>query len=79
MDMLQTCLDVSNSAIALFDLIEKEGVDSPLNNIDNLEKLTNLIKDVKKIKEYYYRRNVQRMLALGHTPEDILKISESID
>lgn len=77
MDIKQECLNLSNAAIALFDLIDEEGDDSPMSDVDNMMKFKAVIDSSEKIRGYYMRRNIQRMLSLGISPETLIRISEN--
>ncbi len=72
-DMKQLCLDLSNSAIALFDIIDDKGIEAPLADYEAIQKLKTVIDSSYNIRDYYYRRNIQRMLALGVSPDSLLK------
>ncbi len=72
-EMKQACLHLSDSALALFDLIAAKGVDAPLEDYDGIAKLKNVINISEEIRDYYSLRNVQRMLALGITPDNLYK------
>lgn len=74
-DMKQACVDLSNAAIALFDLIEEKGVTAPLDNMEDLPKLMKVLSEAEHIRSYYNRRNIQRMLALGVDPQTLLKMA----
>lgn len=75
-DMKQKCLDLSTAAMALFDLIEAEGIDAPMDKIENILTLANVIEVGSEIKQYYAQRNIQRMLALGVSPAALLRLAE---
>ncbi len=79
MDMKQACLDLSSAAIALFDLLEEKGDMAPLEDIGDMLKLVALVDKTTEIREYYFRRNVQRMLALGVSPEALLRMAGDIE
>lgn len=72
--MKQACLDLSNAAIALFDLIEEKGDMAPLDSLDDLPTLMKVINEANHIRDYYNRRNIQRMLALGVSPDHLMKM-----
>lgn len=75
MDIKQACLDLSNSAIALFDIVEEGGDDAALEGMDNILLLTTIVRLSDELREYYFRRNVQRMLALGVSPEALIRMA----
>lgn len=79
MDMKQACLDLSNSAIALFDLLEAEGDDAPMEGLENIEKLKAVVDHAYLIIGHYQRRNIARMIALGVNPETILRMAGAAD
>lgn len=72
-EMKQTCLYLSDAALALFDFIEAEGVEGPLTKLDGVMKLKDVIETTEEIRAYYSRRNLSRMLALGISPATLLK------
>jgi hypothetical protein len=74
-EVKQLCLDISNAAIALFDVIEEQGVDAPLDDLQNVIKLNDIISPVEELRAYYFRRNIMRMLALGVDPQDLIRLS----
>ncbi len=74
-EMKQACLDLSKAATALFDIIEAGGIDSPMEGLDNILILKDLNQASVNIIGYYQRRNIQRMLALGVSPETLLKMA----
>lgn len=73
--MKQHCLELMNAAIAIFDLVEEKGIVAPLEDLDGVMKLKSMVDHANEIREYYYRRNIQRMLALGVSPESLLKMA----
>lgn len=73
-DMKQACLDLSNAAIALFDLIDADGVQAPLDGIAGVMKLKAVVDAAEEIRSYYERRNIQRLLALGVSPAELLRM-----
>lgn len=77
-DMKQACLDLSNAALALFDLIEKDGIDSPMDGLDNIMKLKAVVDHVETLRGYYARRNISRMLALGVSPTSLLEMTAKL-
>ncbi len=76
LDLKQACLDLSNAALALFDVVETEGLDAPLEDYDSMAKLKAVIDTSEEIRNYYYHRNIRRMLALGVAPQTLLKMFE---
>lgn len=78
-DMKQACLDLSNAAIALFDLIDEDGVTAPMEGMDGIMKLKAVVDSSEKIRGYYERRNIQRMLALGVSPATLLRMAGGAD
>lgn len=73
-DIKQACLDLSNAAIALFDLVEADGIDAPMDGIENILKLKAMVDASEVIRGYYARRNISRMLALGVSPETLARM-----
>lgn len=55
----------------MFDVIEEGGNAAPL---DNPTTLLNMSKAYEVIRGYYSRRTIQRMLALGVTPEQLARM-----
>lgn len=78
-EMQQACLDLSNSAIALFDLVEKKGLSSPLEEVSDTLKLKALFDASTKIVDYYQHCNIQKMMALGVSPSAIFKMGDPND
>lgn len=78
-DMKQACLDLSNAAIALFDLIDQDGVQAPLDDWAGVLKLKAVVDAGEVIRGYYQRRNIQRMLALGISPDELLRMAGGAD
>ncbi len=76
LDLTQACLDLSNAALALFDIIDAKGVNAPLEDHGDMMKLMTVIDSSEKIRAYYYHRNIQRMLALGVSPETLLRMGK---
>lgn len=72
-EMMQKCLDLSNAAQALFDLIESEDISAPLDSVTGVMILAAVVEPFEDIRGYYMRRNVQRMLVLGVSPENLLR------
>ena len=70
--MMQALLDVSKAATDLFDLVEAGGVDAPL---DNPFAFVPFMRCHEQVRAYYSRRNVHRMLALGVSPADLLRMA----
>jgi hypothetical protein len=75
-EMKQLCVDLSKAAIALFDLIEEKGLNAPLEDLDGAMHLKNLIDLSDDIRGYYMRVNLQRMMALGVDPADLLRMAK---
>ncbi len=73
-DIKQLCLDISSAAMALFDMVDEKGVDEPLVDENGPFILKKLLDPTFEIKEYYLRRSIQRMLALGYSPEMIARM-----
>jgi len=76
LDLKQVCLDLSNAALVLFDVVETEGLNAPLEDCVAMAKLKAVMDTSEEIREYYYRRNIRRMLALGVSPETLLRMTE---
>lgn len=76
MDLMQECLDLSKAALALFDFIEADGIDAPLDNANGVLKVKAVVDASNNIREYYYKRNIARMLALGISPAALLRMAE---
>ncbi len=74
LDLKQKRLDLSNAVLVLFDLIDTEGVTAPIDNQSGITKLRAVIDITDEIQGYYYHRNLQRMLALGVSPDSLLKM-----
>lgn len=72
-DMKQLCLDLSNASLKLFDLIDAKGIDAPLETMENVFVFGTVINKYREIADYYERRNIQRMLALGVSPATLLE------
>lgn len=72
-EIKQKCLDASNAAIALFDLIDEHGKDAVLETHDGLKAMMDLMVPVEGLRTYYQRRNIARMLALGVSPEQLMR------
>ncbi len=73
-DVKQICLDLSNAALVLFDLVESKGDAAPLEDYNDMAILRLVVDKSEAIRSYYYHRNLQRMLALGLSPETLLKM-----
>jgi hypothetical protein len=76
-DVRQLCLDVSKAAMELFDLVDEKGDHAPLDDTGNVMILQAMLEPMYEIKGYYTRLAVQRMLALGVSPANIIKSYES--
>lgn len=72
-DRKQDCLDLVNAAMRLFDMIEADGVTSPTETVENILVLKEIVDKAEKLRSYYFRRNLHRMIALGISPETLLK------
>ncbi len=71
-DVKQACIDLSTAAIVLFDLIDADGVDAPMDDFVGIAKLVSVVNRAEEIRAYYAVRNVQRILGLGVSPEALL-------
>ncbi len=78
-DIKQVCLDLSNASIALFDLIEEEGESAPMEGLENIACLKKVIDNAYLIIDFYQRKNIRRMVALGVSPETILRMAGAAD
>ncbi len=78
-DIKQVCLDLSNASIALFDLIEEEGESAPMEGLENIASLKKVIDNAYLIIDFYQRKNIRRMMALGVSPETILRMAGAAD
>ncbi len=72
-EMKQVCISLSDAALGLFDLIDSEGIDAPVNDHDGREKLKAVMDATEEIRIYYTLRNIQRMLALGISPTTLFE------
>ena len=72
-EMKQTCISLSDAALALFDFIDVEGIDAPVDGHEGIAKLKAVLDATEEIRVYYTLRNVQRMLALGISPTTLLE------
>jgi hypothetical protein len=72
-EMKQVCISLSDAALALFDLIDAEGIDSPVDSQEGITTLKAVMDATEEIKIYYTLRNIQRMLALGISPSTLLE------
>ncbi len=72
-DVKQACIDLSTAAINLFDLVDADGVDAPMDDFVGIAKLVSVVTKAEDIREYYAARNIERILALGTSPEVLLK------
>lgn len=54
-------------------LVETKGIDGPLDDIDSVLKIKLMADSIDDISGYYVTRNIQRMLALGVNPANLLK------
>lgn len=73
---MQVCLDLSKAATDVFDLIEAEGLDAPMETVDHILKLKAIVDNTEVLRSYYFRRNIQRMLALGVLPSHLMEMAE---
>ncbi len=72
-EMKQVCISLSDAALALFDLIDAEGIDAPVDGHEGIERLKAVLDATEEIRIYYTLRNIQRMLALGISPSTLLE------
>jgi hypothetical protein len=72
-EMKQACLYLSDSALALFDLIDAEGVEAPINDHNGITQLKAVFDTAEQIRKHYALHNIQRMLALGISPSDFIE------
>lgn len=72
-ELLAKLLDVHKASMAMFDAIEERGAAAPL---DDPRLIISWLQPIRDIEEYYRRRNVHRLLALGVSPETLLKLSD---
>ncbi len=72
-EMKQVCISLSDAALALFDFIDAEGVDAPVDGHEGIERLKAVLDATEEIRIYYTLRNIQRMLALGISPSTLLE------
>jgi hypothetical protein len=72
-EMKQTCISLSDAALALFDFIDAEGIDAPVDGYEGIEKLKAVLDTTEDIRKYYVLRNIQRMLSLGISPSDFIE------
>lgn len=73
-EMKQTCLDLSRAATNLYDIVDGQGIDAPMDELRHILTLQKIVAKAEEIRAYYFRRNVQRMLALGVSPESLNKM-----
>jgi hypothetical protein len=71
-DVKQVCIDLSTAAIALFDLIDADGIDAPIDSQDGVAKLVAVVDTVEEIRSYYAGLNIQRIIAMGVAPYELL-------
>lgn len=70
-DPKQLCLDISKAALALFDQLEAEGNDAPMNNASTLPNLFRVMNKSSDLRDYYINLGRRRLLGLGVPPERI--------
>lgn len=74
-EMMQTLLDLSNASLALFDLIDDGDITAPIDTDAGVRNLVLLLSKTEDFRQYYAQRNISRMLALGVSPESLLKMA----
>lgn len=72
----QVCLDLSKAATDVFDMIDQECLDSPMDSVDHILVLKAIVDHAETIRGYYFQRNIQRMLALGVPPSHLVQMME---
>lgn len=78
-EVKQACIDIWTNAMALFDAVEARGKDAPIDDMETLMKLTVLLDKTEEMRVYYAHRNIQRMMALGISPDRIMEMAKSPD
>lgn len=74
-EMKQICLDLSKAAGTLFDIIdEKDDINAVMDGALGVLALAEVMINTNKMREYYARQNIQRMLALGISPEELARM-----
>lgn len=77
-DLKQACLDLSNAALALFDAFERDGYEAMWvqDNADGLRAVMAMQNAHNTLADFLRGQSVRRMLALGVSPEALLKLGE---
>lgn len=75
-ELKQACVDLSNLWIGVFDVIDDDGIDGILTKLDGIMNLKVALDKTEAIRAYILQRNMQRMLALGISPAELLKMAE---
>ncbi len=73
-DVKQACIDLSTAAIALFDLIDADGVDAPIDSHDGIASLRAMKEASEALRFYYAALNVERMVALGLSVKSLFRL-----
>lgn len=73
--LMQVCLDLSKAATDVFDLIDEEGLDAPMETIDHILKLKAIVDNAETLRSYYFQRNIQRMLSLGVPASHLMEMA----
>lgn len=72
-DLKQACIDLSNTALAMFDAFEKHGLEAAWEDPFLIKQF---MEDHERIRGFIQRQVNQRMLALGVSPERLLKMAK---
>lgn len=72
-DIKQACLDLSNAAMALFDEVEKRGMEGGWT-ASGVMALVKMSTSYERIREPFARMATRRMLALGVSREQLAEM-----
>jgi len=72
----QACLDLSKAALDVFELVDKDGIDAPMEGVEHILRLKAIVDNAEAIRSYYFRRNIQRMLAHGGPASHLVEMPE---
>jgi hypothetical protein len=71
-DMKQTCLDLSNAALALFDCFDELGIEAAWID-DTVLVILDMERAHDRLRDLLSRQTAARMAALGYTPEQLAR------